>query len=255
MIKIDSLQNDKIKRLIKLSSKNTERKQANLIIVEGQQENQIATDNHLEAIEYYICPDIFEGQIPEKSILVNKNIYQKIAYRGSTEGIIGLYKAKNKNLQDYQPSPNAAIIILEGIEKPGNLGSILRSTEALGIEAVILTDAKVDLYNPNVIRSSVGCLFGMQVYESSNAQTWHWLQQQQIPLHTTDMNGNEKPLYALSLKQQSALLFGTEHSGISDFWKNKGQNFLVPMVGKIDSLNLSNAVAISCYEVLKQKSN
>jgi RNA methyltransferase, TrmH family len=255
MIKIDSPQNDRIKRLIKYNSKNGERKKAQVIVVEGVQENQIAQDNHYKAIEFYICPEIYSGEIPQNSFAVSPAIYQKIAYRGTTEGIIGVYRTKNEALANYHPSKKAAIVVLEGTEKPGNLGSILRSTEALGIEAVILTDAKLDLYNPNVIRSSVGCLFGMKIYQSNNQELWAWLQEHKVPLYTTYMHDDSRALYELDLTRKSALLFGTEHSGISDFWAEKGQNFLVPMTGKIDSLNLSNAVAISCYEVLKQKSS
>ena len=156
-------------------------------------------------------------------------------------------------MQDYQPSENASIIILEGIEKPGNLGAILRSCEAFGIEALIITDPKVDFYNPNVIRSSVGCIFGMNIFSSKNEELLSFLKENQFQIFTTLMSQDAQSIHEKDYTKKFAILFGTEHSGLSNFWKSKGDNVLVPMVGTIDSLNLSNAVAITCYEILRQK--
>ena len=143
--------------------------------------------------------------------------------------------------------------MVESIEKPGNLGAILRSCEAFGIDALIIADPKADFYNPNVIRSSVGCLFGMNIFTSNNEKLFEFLQNHDFNIFTTLMDESAEDLYKKDFTQKSALLFGTEHSGLSDFWIGKGKNTLIPMSGSIDSLNLSNAVAISCYEMLRQK--
>lgn len=251
---IESFQNPKIKNLIRLTTDNRFRKKQKAFIVEGQQENERALKFNFKAIEFFICEEIFNSYLPNEKInLVSKEIYEKIAYRGTSEGIIGIYEEKENSLQDYQPSENASIIILEGIEKPGNLGAILRSCEAFGIEALIITDPKVDFYNPNVIRSSVGCIFGMNIFSSQNEELLSFLKENQFQIFTTLMSQDAQSIHEKDYTKKSAILFGTEHSGLSNFWKGKGDNVLVPMVGTIDSLNLSNAVAITCYEILRQK--
>ncbi|WP_426275664.1 TrmH family RNA methyltransferase [Chryseobacterium sp. S-02] len=251
---IESFQNEKIKGLTKLITDNRHRKKSNVFVVEGDQENERAQQFNFEPVEFYICESIFKGKTPAGKIhLVNEKVYEKIAYRGSSEGIIGVYKTKNEELHSFKPKENSTIIIVEGIEKPGNLGAILRSCEAFGIDALIVSDGKTDFYNPNVIRSSVGCLFGMNVFQSENQETLNFLKKNQFNIYTTIMDETAENLPQRDFTQKSAIVFGTEHSGLSHFWLNKGQNTLIPMRGSIDSLNLSNAVAITCYEALRQK--
>ncbi len=251
---IESLQNDKIKYLVRLTSDNRFRKKEGVFVIEGRQENERALRFGYEAIEFYICENLYHGELPDSKILfVTEAIYDKIAYRSSSEGIVGLYKARYSILEDFLPSDNATVIVVEGIEKPGNLGAILRSCEAFGIEALIITNAKTDFYNPNVLRSSVGCLFGMNVFQSTDKETLAFLNQHHFQIFTTFMEGDYQAISDLNLKPNTALLFGTEHSGLSDFWRHKGSNTIIPMIGTIDSLNLSNAVAIGCYEALRQK--
>ncbi|AKK72893.1 RNA methyltransferase [Chryseobacterium gallinarum] len=251
---IESFQNEKIKNVTKLLTDNRFRKKSKVFVVEGKQENERAEQFHYEPVEYFICENIFKGKIPAGKIhFVSEKVYEKIAYRGTSEGIIGIYQTKEVSLSSFIPKDNATVIIVEGVEKPGNLGAILRSCEAFGIDALIVADGKTDFYNPNVIRSSVGCLFGMEVYQAENEETLAFLQQNQFNIYTTLMDESAEDLYKRDFKQRSAVLFGTEHSGLSDFWMGKGKNTLIPMAGSIDSLNLSNAVAITCYESLRQK--
>lgn len=251
---IESFQNEKIKHITKLLTDNRSRKKSGVFVVEGQQENERAQNYQFEPVEFYVCESIFKGTLPQEKIhYVSEKIYEKIAYRGTSEGIIGIYKTKEQNLSDFQPSKNSTIIIVEGVEKPGNLGAIIRSCEAFGIDALIIADAKTDFYNPNVIRSSVGCLFGMNVYQAENQETLKFLQDNGYNIYTTIMDESSEMIQTRDFTTKSAVLFGTEHSGLSDFWYGKGKNTLIPMVGSIDSLNLSNAVAITCYEALRQK--
>ena len=253
---IESLQNEKIKNLNRLITDNRFRKKSGIFVVEGKQENERALQFGFENIEFYICENIFGINHPEGKIhFVSSQVYEKLAYRGTSEGIVGIYKTKEFNLNEFSPEENASVIVVESVEKPGNLGAILRSCEAFGIDALIVTDTKVDFYNPNVLRSSVGCFFGMNVFSASNEETLAFLQKNNFKIYTTFMDESAEDLYQKNFSEKSALFFGTEHSGLSDFWLNKGENILIPMAGTIDSLNLSNAVAIACYEILRQKLN
>ena len=253
---IESLQNEKIKNLNRLITDNRFRKKSGVFVVEGKQENERALQFGFENVEFYICENIFGINHPEGKIhFVSSQVYEKLAYRGSSEGIIGIYKTKEFNLNEFSPEENASVIVVESVEKPGNLGAILRSCEAFGIDALIVTDTKVDFYNPNVLRSSVGCFFGMNVFSASNEETLAFLQKNNFKIYTTFMDESAEDLYQKNFTEKSALFFGTEHSGLSDFWLNKGENILIPMSGTIDSLNLSNAVAIACYEILRQTLN
>lgn len=251
---IESFQNEKVKYISKLLTDNRFRKKSGFFAVEGQQENERALKYNFEAVEFYICEQIFQKDLPKGKIhLISDKVYEKIAYRGTSEGIIGVYKTKESQLSTFIPKDNSTIIVVEGVEKPGNLGAILRSCEAFGIDALIVSDGKTDFFNPNVIRSSVGCLFGMEVFQAENQETVDFLQKNKFNIYTTIMDNTSEDLYTRDFKQKSAILFGTEHSGLSDFWVGKGKNTLIPMAGSIDSLNLSNAVAITCYETLRQK--
>lgn len=251
---IESPQNEKIKHLSRLLTDNRFRKKSGVFVVEGQQENERALKFGHKSIEYFICEDLFPGTPPQgKTHFISRRLYEKLAYRGSSEGILGIYLAEETPLENYTPDDSACIMVIESVEKPGNLGAILRSCEAFGVAALIVTDPKVDFYNPNVIRSSVGCLFGMNVFQSNNEVAFEFLKQHGFMLYTTFMDEAAQPLFEKDFSGKSALLFGTEHSGLSSFWLGKGSNITVPMSGSIDSLNLSNAVAICCYEVLRQK--
>lgn len=251
---IESAQNEKIKYVTRLITDNRFRKKEDVFVVEGKQENERALKYGFDVQEFYIAETIFNDNLPKGKVhLVSEKIYDKIAYRGSSEGIIGIYKTKNSNLKDFKPKENSSVIIVESIEKPGNLGAILRSCEAFGIDALIVTDTKVDFYNPNVIRSSVGCLFGMNLFNSTNEELHQYLKENDYQIYTTIMDTEAENIQTRNLKEKSAVVFGTEHSGLTDFWIRKGQNTIIPMSGSIDSLNLSNAVAICCYEISRQK--
>lgn len=251
---IESFQNEKVKYITKLLTDNRFRKKSGVFVVEGQQENERAQKYNFEPVEFFICENIFRKELPKGKVhLVSDKVYEKIAYRGTSEGIIGIYKTKEADLYSFKPKDDSTIIVVEGVEKPGNLGAILRSCEAFGIDALIVADGKTDFYNPNVIRSSVGCLFGMEIFQAESTEVFEFLQKNRFNIYTTIMDESAEDIYKRDFRQKSAVLFGTEHSGLSDFWIGKGENTLIPMTGSIDSLNLSNAVAITCYESLKQK--
>lgn len=251
---IESFQNDKVKYVSRLLADNRFRKKEGVFAVEGKQENSRARQFGFDCLETVISEKIFNETLPAGKIInVSDAVYSKLAYRGTSEGIIGIYKTKRSNLQDFVPSGSSSVIAVESIEKPGNLGAVLRSCEAFGIDALIVTDPKVDFYNPNVIRSSVGCLFGMNLFYADNEELYSFLLDKEYEICPTIMHQDAKNIQDRDLRKNTALIFGTEHSGLSDFWVGKGKNTIVPMVGSIDSLNLSNAVAICAFEILRQK--
>lgn len=251
---IESIQNERIKYLIRLGSDNRFRKKSGVFVVEGKQENERARQFGYLPQELFICEAIYQDNIPKgKVTLVSEKVYEKIAYRGSSEGIIGIYEVKESKLEDFIPNPSSAVILVEGIEKPGNLGAILRSCEAFGIDALIVTESKTDFYNPNVIRSSVGCLFGMNLFSVGNSEAQQYLEKHDFKIYSTYMDEEAIQIDKVELTERIAIIFGTEHSGLGNFWLDNSKNILIPMSGTIDSLNLSNAVAIGCYEINRQK--
>ncbi len=252
---ISSTQNPRIKNIIKLSEKSRERKKNNLFVVEGIQENKFALKNNYQPKEFYVCSSIFKENfnflVPVYQI--TESIYDKIAFRGTTEGIIGIYHEEKQDINSIQLPENPKVLIIESIEKPGNLGAILRSCEAFSVDLLIICDEKVDVYNPNVIRSSVGCVFPISIISCSKEESYEFCKNNNLQIFTTFMNETAKEIWKVELKN-CALVFGTEHSGISPFWLEKTkQNIIIPMTGTIDSLNVSNAIAICLYEMNRQR--
>ena len=255
---IESNRNPKIKNLVKLLEKSKERKSQKRFIVEGKNENFFALKNGFVPLEFYIQPDIFQNSISLPSSIityeVSQTVYEKIAYRKMSGGILGVYEYKNYEINQIKLPNNPFILIIEALEKPGNLGAICRSADAFGVDMVVVGEEKADLYNPNVLRSSVGSFFNIPIISTSNQNIYDFVIKKEIPVYATYMNESSISIQNVDFTQSAAVIFGTEHSGISEFWKSKiTQNILIPMQGQIDSLNVSNAVAIVCYEVERQK--
>lgn len=255
-MQIESLQNPKIKNLLKLQEKSRERKKQGLFVVEGIQENQLALEGGFEPVEFFICPDIFTNSFEIKTSIqneVSKSLFEKIAYRGTTGGVIGIYTTKTKEISDVRSPENALIVVLESVEKPGNLGAVLRTCDGAGVDLVVVCDPLVDFFNPNVIRSSVGTVFTNQLVSTSKEELVNWLKKEKIQILSTFLNENTKSLYDINFSKSSALVFGTEAFGLSEFWvKNSDELIKIPMNGKVDSLNVSNAAAICIYEAVRQ---
>lgn len=256
-MKIESAQNPKIKNLLKLQQKSRERKNQGLFVVEGIQENRLALLSGFEAYEFYISDELFQSAFElnaDKVYSLSSTLFEKIAYRGTSGGILGVYRIKNIPLQEVQPEKNALIVVLESIEKPGNLGAILRSCDAAAVDLLIVCDPLVDFYNPNVIRSSVGTLFTNSWLTAHKEDVFQWLKSNEIQIISTFLRDNTQSLYDVNFTKSSAIVLGTESSGLSDFWANNSDILIkIPMRGKVDSLNVSNAAAICIYEALRQK--
>lgn len=260
---ITSLQNQAIKNIVKLS-KSKERKEQGLFVVEGARELSLALQSGYQLVAVYLCRELFEktkypdllNTIPQSLQIINEislPVFTKIAYRENSDGIVALLKPKRHTLDELSLSTNPFLIILESVEKPGNLGAILRTADAAAVDAVIVCDPQTDLYNPNVIRSSVGGIFTVQTAICSSEEAFAWLQDQQIFSFAAELQAAE--FYQnIDFTASSAIVMGTEADGLSDFWlKNATKRIKIPMRGKIDSLNVSVSTAILTFEAMRQR--
>lgn len=258
---ITNLQNPKIKSIVKLQQKSSERSKTNTFVIEGRREISIARQCGFNVFQIYLCPDIYNNDpiypidIKQENIIpVSIDVYNKIAYRKNTEGIIGLAYKKDMDLHDLVLSSNPLLLVLETIEKPGNLGAILRTADAAGVDAIIVCDLNTDIYNPNVVRSSLGCIFSNQVAICKSEELIEWLNKKSISVYAA-VPGTEKLYYESDFTKPAALVFGSESDGLSDKWLgNSIEKIKIPMAGKIDSLNVSVSAAIVIYEVIRQRS-
>lgn len=256
---ITSTQNPKIKSLLALE-KPRERRKQQLFVVEGAKEVRMAMEAGYRIGNIFFCEEILDkkesGDLLKQDKLlipVSKDVFDKIAIRESTGGILAVAEQKLHRLQDIKLSANPLLLILEAVEKPGNLGAILRTADAAGVDAVIICDPQTDFYNPNVIRSSVGCVFTKQIASATSEETINWLKQQHINIFCTYLKAS-KPYHETDFTKPSAIVMGTEATGLSDVWvKNSTANIIIPMQGKIDSMNVSNAAAVTVFEARRQR--
>lgn len=256
---ITSTQNPKIKSLLALE-KPRERRKQQLFIVEGAKEVRMAIEAGYRIGNIFFCEEILDqnesGDLLKQDKLlipVSKDVFDKIAIRESTGGILAVAEQKTHRLQDIKLSANPLLLILEAVEKPGNLGAILRTADAAGVDAVIICDPLTDFYNPNVIRSSVGCVFTKQIASATSEETIAWLKQHHIHIYCTYLKAS-KPYHETDFTKPCAIIMGTEATGLSDAWiKNSTANIIIPMQGKIDSMNVSNAAAVAVFEARRQR--
>lgn len=258
MIKITSLQNPKIKLAQKLF-KSRERKKEDLILIEGCSEINLAIESGVMIDTLFFCPALAQDkkinkEIPGDKILeLDKELFSKIAYRDNPDGFIALAKVKRLKLNEIKLSKKPLVIVLEKVEKPGNLGAILRSADAAGVDAVILADPQTDLYQPNVIRASLGTIFSVPVATASNPEVFQWLHDKKIKSFAAVVGAKLKYMQA-DMSHPSAIVIGTEHEGLSDFWQdNADVGIGIPMRGKIDSLNASVSTAVILFEAVRQR--
>jgi len=261
MEKITSLQNPKIKNIVKLS-KAKERKSQNLFIIEGARELSLALSARYEVDSVFVCPELFiktDYPLVLKSIPVNQQyevseaVFEKIAYREGSDGLLTLAKPKSHTLEDLELSANPFLIILESVEKPGNLGAVLRTIDAAQADAVIVCDPATDIYNPNAIRSSVGCTFTVQTAVCSSQQALDYLHNRGIKSYAAELQASQW-YQDTDFTHPSAIVMGTEADGLTSFWLNNADyRIKIPMRGKIDSLNVSVSTAILTFEAMRQR--
>ncbi|MCO4821582.1 MAG: RNA methyltransferase [Flavobacteriaceae bacterium] len=262
MKQISSLQNPLIKQLLLLNEKSRARKKTGLFLIEGQREINLAIKGgyELETILFY--PDVF----PEKQlnsltteqlsyIEISKDVYQKLAYRDTTEGVLAIAKSKNLNLNTLEINvDNPLILVAEAPEKPGNIGAMLRTADAANVDAVIIANPKTDLYNPNIIRSSVGCLFTTPIATGSTDEVINFLKEHDIDMYCATLQASEY-YHVQDFTNSTALVVGTEATGLSEAWRKASkQNIIIPMQGEIDSMNVSVAAGVLIFEAKRQRS-
>lgn len=258
---ITSLQNAAIKNIVKLS-KSKERKEQQLFVIEGARELSLALQSNYIIDSVYVCREMFEktkypdvlNSIDEKNVFdISVQVFEKIAYRENSDGIVVLAKPKSHTLDNLKLSENPFVIILESVEKPGNLGAILRTADAAAVDAVIVCDPQTDLYNPNVVRSSVGGIFTVQTAVCTSEEAVAWLKRNKIVSYAAELQAAE--FYQnIDFKQPSAIVMGTEADGLTDFWLNNAtKRIKISMRGKIDSLNVSVSTAVLTFEAMRQR--
>jgi TrmH family RNA methyltransferase len=260
MKQITSAQNPFIKSLVLLQEKAKARKQSGTFLIEGIREIELAIKGNYELETILFCPELTNlsnNLTIQKSnnpiIEISKEVYQKLAYRDTTEGIIAVAKTKSHQLSDLQLPENPLILVMESIEKPGNIGAMLRTCDAAKVDAVIIANPKTDLYNPNMVRSSVGCLFTNQIATASTEETIDFLQQNNINFYSATLQ-NSTSYHTQNFTKPTALVVGTEATGLTLAWREKAtQNIIIPMQGEIDSMNVSVAAAILLFEAKRQR--
>ncbi|WP_295336983.1 RNA methyltransferase [Flavobacterium sp.] len=257
---ITSAQNPFIKSLVLLQEKAKARKQSGKFLIEGLREMELAIKGNYTIETILFLPELVSETEIKKSIPnmvelieISKEVYQKLAYRDTTEGIIAVAQTKSLNLADLKLPENPLILVMEAIEKPGNIGAMLRTCDAAKIDAVIIANPKTDLYNPNIVRSSVGCLFTNQIATASTDETIAFLQQNNIHFYSATLQ-NSTAYHTQNYTTPTALVVGTEATGLSQPWREQAtQNIIIPMQGAIDSMNVSVAAAILIFEAKRQR--
>ena len=258
---ITSAQNPKVKRLLSLQQKSSERRKAGLFVVEGLRELLHCLEGGFEVDTLFCCPELMTDRealsiIPLTNcncVSVTKDVYERIAYRGTTEGIMALIRVRTLTLHDLELADNPLLIVVESVEKPGNLGAILRSADAAAADALIVCDPLTDLFNPNLIRSSVGAVFTVPTVACSSQACIDFLKQRNIRILTAQLQ-DSKPYYDVDMCRATAIVMGTEATGLTDIWRQAADAHIrIPMLGRIDSLNVSVSAAILLFEAVRQR--
>ncbi len=257
---LESIHNPRIKNIISLQQKSKTRKKQNAFVVEGIKEMELALKSDFELIEVYYSEAVFHKnalleKVPlKKQFKISQELFEKISYR-NTGGILAIFKTKSIELENLKLKGNPLILVLEGVEKPGNLGAVLRTADAACVDLVMVCEPNIDLYNPNVVRSSVGCLFTVPLIKTTSEKALQWLKENQITIYTTCLNEKTVSLYNTDLTVKTALVMGAESTGVSSKWIDHSHKTIkIPMQGKIDSLNVSNATAVCVFEAVRQRS-
>jgi len=258
---ISSTQNKEVKYLLQLKEKSRIRRKDALFLVEGQREIELALKGNFKLKAIYYCPNLVS--IKELNSLISEDVeyteissevYEKLAYRSSTEGALAVFETKSNKLEDIKFSTeNPLILIAEAPEKPGNIGAILRTADAAKVDAVFIANPKTDLYNPNIIRSSVGCVFTKQIATGSTSEIIDFLKKNNISIYAAALQAS-KPYNDIDFTKSAAIVVGTEATGLSEEWReNSTQNIIIPMSGEIDSMNVSVAAGILIFEAKRQR--
>ncbi|MEL6303247.1 MAG: RNA methyltransferase [Bacteroidota bacterium] len=259
---ISSTQNPLIKNILLLQEKSRERRKSGLFVLEGRRELQLAAEGKYQ-IETLCFVSELSGLSPNKIaetylkadvVEVTPEVYAKIAYRNSTEGVLAIARSKSHDLDQLQwQLENPLILVAEAPEKPGNIGALLRTADAASLDAVIIANPKSDLYNPNIIRSSLGCVFTQSIAMGSTEEVITFLKAKNVKIRCAALTAS-KPYLEQDFTEATAIVVGTEATGLSDSWlQHSDSNIIIPMEGQIDSMNVSVSAAILIFEAKRQR--
>lgn len=259
---ITSLQNPQVKRLVRLRQRR-DRDAEGVILVEGARELARALQAGVQATELYLCPDLFSDEARELErqlkgaaplTLLSRTAFEKASGRENPDGVLGVLLRPRPQLP--QPGEQAVVVVLHGLEKPGNIGAILRSADSVGAAAVLVLGHGADPYSPNVIRASQGSLWSMPTLPLSVPEAFGWLAANGFKLVACTPDAPQD-YWHTDLGGKVALLFGTEHEGLPAEWRlEQGPGAAavgIPMIGQADSLNVATAAALVLYETLRQR--
>lgn len=252
---ITSAQNPRIRHLLALQQKSSLRREEERFVVEGRRELDHCLAAGYELDEVFVCPDVAPdaGLCGGRQWLIPSHVYERVAYRGSTEGIIAVVRSRALSLADLSLSANPLLMVLERVEKPGNLGAVLRSADAAGADAVIICDPLTDLYNPNLIRASIGAVFSVPVVACTSTECIQFLKAAGIRILTAQLQ-DSRLYYDINMTLPTALVMGTEATGLTPQWREAADAHIrIPMLGRLDSLNVSVSAAILLFEVVRQR--
>jgi RNA methyltransferase, TrmH family len=254
---ITSPQNPKVKHIVKLREEKRQRQRDGLMIVEGFDELTLAFQCGLVPQTLLTAPELVR-QTPAfdhaEAVTVTRAVFEKMSYRDNPDGWLGVFPTPQRTLADLTLSPSPFVIVAESVEKPGNLGAILRTADAAGVDAVLLCDPRVDLWNPNVIRASRGAVFAVPTVEVDSSSALEWLRSSKMRVLAATPSA--QTIYTdVNLREPLAIAVGTEDEGLTDFWmQNADLKVLIPMLGQVNSLNVSIAAALITYETVRQRS-
>ncbi|PKM91505.1 rRNA methyltransferase [Candidatus Falkowbacteria bacterium HGW-Falkowbacteria-1] len=261
IIEISSTANQKLKDIAKLVKDGKDRRRSGLLIVDGKREIEEALKSSWLIKEFFYCEEFDKDNSEienffakaQRSYKLTNKAFEKISYKKNPDGYLAVFEEKFLKLKDVMLKKSPLVLVLESVEKPGNLGAIIRTAYASGVDLIILNDQKTDIYSPNVIRSSTGFIFSMPLVLSSAKETFLWLKKNDFKIFVTTLEG-EKSHFEVDFKKASAIIFGTESFGISKDWKIKEvENIRIPMIKGVDSLNVSVSAGIVIYEALRQR--
>ena len=253
---ITSLQNPRVKHIVKLRDDKRQRQRDGLMLVEGYDEIQLALSAGHQPQTLLTAPELASRQVDNVTseiITVNRAVFEKISYRENPDGWLGIFPIPRTPLDDLKLGESALVIVAESIEKPGNLGAILRTADAAHVDALFVCDPRLDLWNPNVVRASRGALFSVPTIESDNVSTLEWLKSRK--LHILAATPSAEVTYSdVNMREPLAIAVGTEDAGLTDFWmSNADVKVKIPMMGKVNSLNVSVSTALIVYETVRQR--
>lgn len=261
--KISSLQNPRVKQLVKLRDRRP-RDEAGVFLVEGYREIRRALEKNVPLQEVYFSPEWFLGE-NEPGLLktaeaagaqlfeLTRDAFAKVAYRERPDGLLAVAPQWKRALTDLALPPAPFLLVVEAIEKPGNLGTILRSADAAGCDAVIVCDPVTDIFNPNVVRASTGVLFSVPLVVEESARVLAWLREMKVRAIATTP-GAETLYTTANLRGPLAIVMGSEQYGLSEFWLTHADlTVRIPMAGHADSLNVAMATIITLFEAVRQR--